>query len=253
MQESQASEENVEAKDLHRVAHEEAMHTTWARPAAVSALVTALCLFGVSRGTSETDQRCPAGKLLEPSDTLLGYVGNIRKTNRVVVGPFRPLAILRGKKLSHTDGAFIRNEMKFWPVLAADSAPVELKKASSFVDRVGQDHCVFHADLEGATPPLWTLLSSKPLPGTIVEPTAADRTEFGSLKTECVIQGDNDPGEEPPCVRPKLLAVSDLDEDDRAEYWSTQPYLWDTGITVWERDREGNFVVLLSVCSGCSD
>ena len=228
------------------------MRTALGRRAAVLVSV-ALCTFGSSRRISETDPRCPPGTPLEPSDTLLGYVAPTRTTDDLVVGPFRALALLRGSELSATDGAFIRDDMKFWPVVPADPIPVELTNVSSFMDVVGPDRCVFHAEFRGTAPPLWTLLSSKLLVDIIQEPTATERADFASLNTKCVAQGDYDSGREPPCTRPELLAVSDLDANGQIEYWGTEPYVWDTGITVWERDQELGLIVLLSVCSGCSD
>ena len=53
-------------------------------------------------------------------------------------------------------------------------------------------------------------------------------------------------------LQPKLIAVTDINKDGKPEYWGTKPYIWDTGLKVWE--KVGNKMhVLLEVCPGCSD
>ena len=223
------------------------------RRVAAATFAALWCTVGGGSGLSQTAPRCPTGTPLPLSDTFLAYVGQPRITSKVVVGPFRALAVLRESELSSTNGSFIHDGMKFWRMLAPESAPIELTKASSFMERVGPNHCVFHSKLRGGAPQEWTLLSSKPLLGVLRKPTAADTAEFAKLNTLCVVQGDPSFEVQPPCTPSKLLAVSDLDANDRAEYWATHPYKWDTGITVWELTEEAGLVVLLSVCSGCSD
>jgi hypothetical protein len=182
----------------------------------------------------------------------IGYVAPVRATHGIVMGPFRALGLLRGGTLSESDGASIRNEMRFWPVPRRDATPFELTTVSSFMNVIGHNHCVFHAGFRGGTPPLWTLLSSRRI-DDIREPTAEEEAEFSRLNTDCVVQGDDNGGRELPCTRPELLAVSDLNRNRQTEYWATHPYSYDTGITVWERDPTAGLVVLLSVCNGCSD
>ena len=211
------------------------------------------CTVGGGSGLTQEAPECPTGTPLPHSDTLLAYVGQPRTTNRLVVRPFRALALFRESELSATDGSFIHDGMKFWRMLTPESAPIELTKASSFMDHMGPDHCVAHAAFLGATPQEFTLLSSKPLLGIVREPTAADRAGFAKLNTSCVVVGPDPSLAVQPCTPSKLLAVSDIDANGFAEYWATHPYRWDIGITVWELTEEGGLVVLLSVCSGCSD
>ena len=199
----------------------------------------------------EADPVCSFSDSLLPSDILIGYIGDIRPTGTVRVGSFRPLGILRNNALAVSDGATIRNGMEFWQVLEATAPPTALKNVSAFFDRLRDSHCVFHADLEDDLP-LWTLLASRPLPSrTFRRPDVSDDIYFAEHHNACIDQGD-EPSEEPPCSRPRLLAVSDLNHDGAAEYWATEPYLWDTGITVWQRTETGLSEILV-VCTGCSD
>ena len=178
--------------------------------------------------------------------------GSGGKTQTTIVGPFRAVAILDGSLIKETAGAGIHRGQQFWRILSPKSAPVRVGAVDSFLDHMGEDHCVYFGSLENAGVPRWTLLSSKPLPGVFRTPTAKDHAEFRRLNTSCVQQGDYPEGKAPPCVRPRLLAISDINKNAKPEYWATEPYRWDTGLTVWENDTR-TLTRLLEVCPGCSD
>lgn len=72
------------------------------------------------------------------------------------------------------------------------------------------------------------------------------------LNTSCVNQGDYSSKEKPPCTKPKLIAVSDIDKNGKSEYWFMTPYMWDEGIIIFEENDE-KLPGLLSDCSDCSD
>jgi len=191
---------------------------------------------------------------------LIAWVTDIRKTTQYAAGikdkttqveRFRPLAILSGSSIKETLGATIYKSQSFWPVLSLGSKPLKLVAVSSFLDRMGEDHGVYSGTLAKKDLPNWTLLSSAPLPGVFRKPTQKDRDEFYRLNTTCVKQGDYPAGQDPPCVRPILLAISDINKNGKPEYWVTEPYIWDTGLTVWE--NTGTLNQLLQVCVGCSD
>jgi hypothetical protein len=95
----------------------------------------------------------------------------------------------------------------------------------------------------------WTLLTSKPV-DIFLKPSPDEISLFYELNTKCVNQGDyEDPR---PCTKPLLLAVSDIDRNDNPEYWATEPYTWDTGLTVYEL-KNNTLQPILRVCVGCSD
>ncbi len=215
-------------------------------------LAVLMTLVGAVTAAPSTDLVCPFAHMPADAQALIGYVGYERQTGNIQVGPFRALCLLSEREIQPTDGRFIRDGMEFWSVLSPDRDPVALGGVSSFVDRMGADHCVYHGRFRGAAPPLWTLVSSKPLPGVLRRPGDEDRSYFNKYNTTCVDQGDHEVGKQPPCTRPELLAVSDFDGDGSREYWATEPYMWDTGITVWRRTNSG-LTVVLSACPGCSD
>ena len=221
--------------------------------AILMSLLIALAVPGAALATVEST--CPVAAPLPPSDSLIGYIGEVRRTSSgrsmTRVGSFRALGVLRHGTLVASDGASIRDGMKFWQVLAPSASPTALQHVSSFLDRLGEDNCVFHGEPVQDFA-LWTLLSSRPLPTIFSRPNASDRSYFGEHRDVCVDQGDYEPTEKPACSRPLLLAVSDLNRDGAKEYWATEPYIWDTGITVWQHAETG-LTAILAVCTGCSD
>ncbi len=203
---------------------------------------------------------CPFASSSAEKGVLIAWVTDVRKTTQsdegvkyktTQVERFRPLAILNGSSIKETLGATIHKGQSFWPVLSLGSKPLKVVAVSSFLDRMGEDHCVYSGTLEKKDLPNWTLLSSAPLPGVFRKPTQKDRDEFYRLNRTCVKQGDYPPGRKPSCVRPVLLAISDINKNGKPEYWVTEPYIWDTGLTVWE--NTGTLNKLLQVCVGCSD
>lgn len=202
-----------------------------------------------------TDPACPFGATLPSSDVLIGYIGKARRTNQgggwVQLGSFRVLGILRNGRLVASDGAAISEGMNYWNVLQPPASPTSLKQVSSFLDLLGTDHCVFHAQPEEDLP-LWTILSDRPLPGVFHHPSPPETAYFAEHHNSCVDQGDYPASRKPPCSRPKLLAVSELNQDGEKQYWATEPYRWDTGITVWKHTEKG-LSSIRKVCSGCSD
>ena len=206
---------------------------------------------GPNPSLATTDPACPFSTALPPSDLLIGYIGNVRRTNGIRLGSFRILGVVRKGTLVDSDGSAITEGMNYWNVLAPSTAPATLRQVSSHLDRLGKDHCVFHAEPEGDLA-LWTLLSDRPLRGVFHEPDPSEIAYFARHHDICVDQGDYRPAEKPPCSRPRLLAVSELKRDGEQEYWATEPYTWDTGITVWRRTESGLARIKLA-CAGCSD
>jgi len=176
----------------------------------------------------------------------------MRHPQKTTVGPFRPIALLKESSLQPTPGAGIHRGQSFWRALEPKRTPLKLRAVNSFLDHMNEDHCVYFGSLGKASPSRWTLLSSAPLPGVFHAPTRKDRRRFYQLNKACEIQGDYPDDRTPPCVRLRLLAISDINENGHVEYWATEPYRWDTGLTVWEEDN-GRLVPLLQVCVGCSD
>lgn len=192
---------------------------------------------------------------------LIAWVTTVRKTTQLgqgtqshttVVEPVRPLAVLQDAALEPALRPEIYKGQRFWRVLAPTARPARLRSAGAFLDRMNEDHCVYFGTFEKASPPLWTLLSSEPLPGVFRAPTENETLRFSQLNNSCVEQGDYPEDRMPACVRPRLLAITDINKNGRPEYWATEPYRWDTGLTVWEEEN-GKLIPLLELCVGCSD
>lgn len=203
---------------------------------------------------------CSLKPIVKSNAVLIAWITDVRKTTQftsnsesvtTVVESFRPVAVLEGTSLNEVEDSSIYKGQPFWQILSPSLKPLKLISVSSFLDHMNYDHCVNYGTIDNATLPRWSLLSSQPLPGVFRKPTQNDRDVFYKLNTTCINQGDYPKGKAPPCVRPELLAVSDINNNQKLEYWATEPYMWDTGLSVWE--NTGTLNKLLEVCVGCSD
>lgn len=206
---------------------------------------------------NKAEMVCKFSPKKKTDEILVAWITNIRETGDMrtsetnIVESFRPLFTISGKTIKEATGDTIAKGDKFWPLVMANGSPLALKSVSTFLDHMNYDHCVFSGTLEKNKLPEWTLLSSKKISG-FRAPKKTEREQFYKLNTTCINQGDYDEGKEPPCVRPQILAVSDVNKNGKIEYWATEPYLWDTGVRIWELNGK-KLESLLEVCVGCSD
>jgi hypothetical protein len=64
--------------------------------------------------------------------------------------------------------------------------------------------------------------------------------------TWCLFSADTKP-----CDEPKLIGVSDINEDGRPELWGTRILKFATQIAVWDTAR--GYTSTFSACPGCAD
>jgi hypothetical protein len=220
----------------------------------VVTLCLALALSAPAVAGSQLAPECPLAEARPETTALILWVGAARMTSQGqgahVLGPVRAIARLRRGKLEPSAGENLREGMRVWNVLERSDSALALYSVTSLLDRAGEDHCVYAADVRPGQPK-GSLLATAPLPGAFRAPSAEDRAFFQSHDSGCVPPGDFEPADKPPCTRGELLAVSDLDGDGVREYWATQPTTWDTGISVWQRTSQG-LEIVLEACPGCS-
>jgi len=220
--------------------------------------ISLVLLFLSQNIYADDTNRCPFAEN-ENDAVIIGWITDYRTTSQfnddsewiqTIVGNFRPVAEIIGSKISETTGAAIKNDQKFWPI-TDPSYSVKLLQVKSFWDRLGIDHCVYYGKIENTNLKKWTLLSSKPI-DIFHKPSADEISLFDEFNTNCKNQEGDYDGNNPPCTKGLLLTVSDIDENDNPEYWATEPYTWDTGLTVYEL-RNNILQPILRVCVGCSD
>jgi hypothetical protein len=220
---------------------------------------TALVMLMLAPLGSSASDPCPPATPAKDGSVLIAWITDVRETTQfgadietttTKVEPFRPIAVLKGKAISETSGASISKGQPFWLAQAPDKQ-VQLTSVSSFLDHMNEAHCVYYGTVNDPNLPQWSLLTSKPLPGVFRVPTKAEKAKFRKAKPECIVQGDYAEDQKPPCSRAEILAVSDINKNGKPEYWATEPYMWDTGLTVWE--DTGQLNTLFQVCVGCSD
>src|SRR5262245_44449579 len=123
-------------------------------------------------------ESCPPSKGTE--GVLIGWVTDVRETTQfganvetatTRVEAFRLVAALRGTSISETSGGSITKGQDFWLAVAPNEKPVQLASVSSFLDHMGEDHCVYFGTLSNPKLPQWTLLTSKPMAGVFRAPS----------------------------------------------------------------------------------
>jgi len=208
----------------------------------------------------QAKDECSSLPVISNKQTLVGWVTNERTTSQwsaetnetttTSLGSFRVVAVIEDGKIKETIGSSLKNGQKFWPIDNANT-PVSLTSVNGFLDHMNYDHCVYYASISNNKYTLWTLFTSKQ-DERFKTPNKSEIELFYKLNTTCVNQGDYPVGKEPPCTKAKLLAITDVNNDKKPEYWATQPYMWDDGLTVWEYNGQ-ELTRLLEVCVGCSD
>ena len=166
------------------------------------------------------------------------------------LGAFRIVAVIENNKITETIGASMKNGQRFWSVNNPKNSVV-LTSVDSFLDHMNNDHCVYSASINSSKYPLWSLFTSSP-DNRFKMPSKTEADLFHKLNTLCVNQGDYPEGEEPPCTKPTLLAITDINKNNKPEFWATEPYMWDDGLSVWEYDGK-ELGKIFEVCVGCSD
>ena len=182
-----------------------------------------------------------------PEDSV--FIGYTRASESTL----KAFALLEGARLRRYDGNNLAPGTTLHRLLDASSATIE--KIEPYLDRHGKDHCVYPATLLISPANSWEIWASRPdLRGTVRRPTPDEANRFREYESDCIFQGGPPPeGVKPVCVRPELVAVSDLDGDGMLEYWHTAPYTWDTGFRIAEEEQADGLVSMLSACPGCSD
>lgn len=97
--------------------------------------------------------------------------------------------------------------------------------------------------------------------GTRFETKISDKDQLyfqTSINQACVIQseaeegvkeGKGAPAKPAACVRPQVIAITDLNGNGNREFWFNEPYKWDLGVGVIEEPNQR----VLKACPGCAE
>ncbi len=209
---------------------------------------------------ARAEDECQLLPKVNEKQIIVGWLANARTTTQwsastnesmtTTLGDFRIVAAIEGGIIKGNIGSSIKNGQSFWSV-SDDAQPVQIEQVSSFLDRMNREHCVYSASISAKNIPKFSLFTSKKFT-KLREPTKSEKASFYKFNSTCIDQGDYDNDMKPPCTKPSLLAVSDINNNDSIEYWASEPYMWDDGLTVWEKSGD-SLVPIIQVCVGCSD
>lgn len=199
----------------------------------------AIYLLAIVSSANATEMDCERFQAIPPDAVFIGY-------SRTAEDALRPAALLADNALLPYDGQGVSSGMALYGLLSGADTVAE--RMAPHTSHLGEDYCVYPATLSINPMEEWEIWTTEPaLRAELGYPSVKEREQFRQHESGCVEQGDP-----PRCVRPSLLAVSDLDEDGAIEYWYSFPYRWDTGFRVAEV-VEGELATLVAVCPGCSD
>lgn len=201
--------------------------------------------------------RCPQTASAGVDGVVVGWTTGTNSWHssfgHAVVEPFRPAVLLKGSSIRETEGSSIAIGQRFWRAVSPGEDPVTLQSAGAVWNTQGADHCVYSATVSDPSLPRFTLLTSQPLAETFRPANEAEKQMARQIWPECRSFADHAGDQPPPCRRREILAVSDINRNGRSEYWTTEHYAWDTGLTVVEENSTSAPLVLLRVCKGCAD
>jgi hypothetical protein len=206
------------------------------------------------------NNECATLPAIPKNQILVGWITNERTTTQfsageegsktTSLGAFRIVAAIENNKITETIGSSIKNGQQFWSVSNPKNS-VLLASVDGFLDHMNYDHCVYFASINSSEYPRWSLFTSSPVNRFRI-PSKKETELFYKLNITCINQGDYPEGKEPPCTKPTLLAITDINKNNKPEFWATEPYMWDDGLSIWEYNGK-ELIKIFEVCVGCSD
>lgn len=200
--------------------------------------MTLFISFLISTAAAAPDPKvCEKGLTIAKGDAVFAYT----KSDKLY-----PLAFLSGSKLKSAAGFYPKHQLSFVDVEGKNSVATKLEPAQ--IDS-HSGNCIFARQLPTGKK-ISGIVASRKIAFKIPIPTAS-QSKFKEIKSKCVNHGDDVPQK---CLYPQLLAISDLDNNGREEFWFEQPYMWDIGVSVAEISIDGKELVnLVEDCSLCAD
>ena len=179
---------------------------------------------------------------------------------RTVLGPLRAIAIIEDAEIREPRNEVLAEGETLWSVVNAGQEVLLTKIHSwDYLFRPGNPYCLFSAEAEtSAIEPHALFTNDREF--RLRLPTDSEQAEFDEHIypiTHCrnrsgMVLRDVAPEDIPPCDAPKLIGLSDIDEDSKPEFWATDILKFATGIAVWEHYPSG-YAREFSACPGCAD
>jgi len=179
---------------------------------------------------------------------------------RTVLGPLRAIAIIEDGEIREPRNEVLTEGETLWSVVNAGQEVLLTKiHPWDYLLRPGISYCLFSAEAEtSAVEPHALFTNDREF--RLRPPTDSEQAEFDEHIypiTYCANRGgmflrDVAPEDWPPCDAPKLIGLSDIDEDSKPEFWATDILKFATEIAVWEYYPTG-YAREFRACPGCAD
>jgi hypothetical protein len=227
----------------------------------VACCVTHPCF---AQATEDCGSLTPAQR----DETLVAWnsPGPVR-TRRGVDGPWqmkfgqlRAVAIVDDGQIREPRNAMLERGASLWNVLDARQEIVLTEiYAVNYLFRPGISWCLFSAEIDQSAVEEHALFTSD-REFRLRQPTEFEQAAFDAdmyPASYCMNRGgmflrDVPPEDIPPCKEPKLIGLSDVNGNQRPEFWATEVLKYATGIVVWEHSGS-RYEQIYRACPICSD
>ena len=217
---------------------------------------------------AQTPEDCASLTQAASDETLVAWnsAGRVR-TRRGADGPWqmkfgqlRTVAIVEDGQIRGPRNAVLEKGASLWNVLDADQELVLTDiYAVNYLFRPGISWCLFSAEIDQSAVE-GNALFTNDREFHMRPPTESEQAAFAAdmyPDSYCGNHGglflrDTAPEDIPPCKEPKLIGLSDVNGNQRPEFWATEVLKYSTGIVVWEHSGR-RYEKIYRACPLCSD
>ena len=175
-------------------------------------------------------------------------------------GQLRVVAIVKDGQIRQPRNAVLERGASLWNVLETDHEIVLTDiYAVNYLFRPGISWCLFSAEIDQSGVEENALFTNN-REFHLREPTESEQAAFDAdmyplsycANRAGMFLRDTPPEDIPPCDGAKLIGLSDIDGNQRPEFWATEVLRYSTGIAIWEYSGT-RYEKVNSACPGCSD
>ena len=179
---------------------------------------------------------------------------------QIKFGQLRVVAVIKDGRIREPRNAVLERGASLFNVLDASQELVLTDiYAVNYLFRPGTSWCLFSAEIDQGEVEQGALFANDRA-FRLRRPTESERAAFAAnmyADSYCanragLFSRDTPPEDIPPCSEPLLMGLTDVDANQRPEFWATEVLRYSTGIAVWEHNGR-RYEKIYSACPLCSD
>lgn len=156
-----------------------------------------------------------------------------------------PFFKIKGNQILETNGQEVKSIKHLYRI--NDRLKINVKPKVSYdeiCDHAGVLGCIWNSHSELINQPYYTILATSII--RVEKPNQIDEQKFYEIDHSCVHQGEHPIDQMPPCKKPELIAVSDLNQNGKKEYWHTVPTTYRDGFAFSEINESQRSLISLA-------